>query len=82
MFYSIILVVATILPFATLMSGLIYLFGVLLLDAWFMYLAVRLYREPTDQLAIQQFRYSIWYLMALFLLLFVDRYWYWLMAKI
>jgi protoheme IX farnesyltransferase len=72
--YTIILTVATILPFATYMSGGIYLAGAVGLDAVFLYLVIRMFFDPADVLALQTFKYSILYLMALFLFLFIDRY--------
>ena len=73
--YSIILVAVTLLPFALGMSGLIYLIGVMLLNAGFMYYAVSLYRQYCDELAKSMFKYSILYLTLLFAVLLVDHYW-------
>ncbi|NNM01227.1 MAG: protoheme IX farnesyltransferase [Gammaproteobacteria bacterium] len=73
--YTIIMIVATLLPYVTFMSGLIYLAGTLALDAVFLYYAIRMMVDENDRLALTTFRYSIVYLMLLFLLLFIDRYW-------
>ncbi|MHB8622246.1 MAG: heme o synthase [Sulfuricaulis sp.] len=72
--YTILLVAVTIMPFAAHMSGSPYLFGTVILDAGFLYYAVRLYRNYSDELARSTFRYSINYLALLFALLLVDHY--------
>lgn len=72
--YTLLLVVITVLPFATGMSGTIYLVGVLILNAIFLYYAVALKWLRRRALAIQTFVYSIVYLMLLFALLLFDRY--------
>ena len=72
--YSVLLVLVTLLPFITGMSGLIYLACVLVLDARFLYYAVRLKFSPRPQLPMRLFRYSISYLMWLFAALLVDHY--------
>lgn len=72
--YTVLLVLATMLPYLAGMSGWFYLGGALVLDAGFMYYALRLYRSGKDWVAMQTFRYSIFYLMALFAFLLVDHY--------
>lgn len=72
--YTVILVVATILPFATFMCGWIYLVGALALDMVFLYYVIRMQWDHDDRLAMRTFWYSIVYLMALFAVLFVDHY--------
>ncbi|MCC6917444.1 heme o synthase [Nitrosomonas sp.] len=72
--YTIILCVITVLPYLTQMSGLIYLVSVLILDAVFLYYAVKIYLSYSDQLAREAFRYSIAYLALLFTALLVDHY--------
>ncbi|PKM07832.1 MAG: protoheme IX farnesyltransferase [Gammaproteobacteria bacterium HGW-Gammaproteobacteria-4] len=71
--YTILLTVVTVLPWATHMSGGFYLGGVLVLDAVFVYYAVRLMRPPSEAYAMKVFNYSIIYLMALFAFLLADR---------
>ncbi len=73
--YTIILVAVTLLPFAMGMSGLIYLVGVMLLNAGFMAYAIGLYRKYSDELAKSMFKFSILYLTLLFAVLLVDHYW-------
>ena len=72
--YTVLLVAVTIMPFATHMSGWLYLAGALPLNAGFLYYAVRLYRDYSDELARRTFRYSINYLALLFALLLLDHY--------
>ncbi len=76
LFYTVLLLVVTMLPWVTGMSGLIYLGGALVLGLGFVWYAVRLLKPPNEQFALEVFRYSIVYLMALFAFLLVD---HWLM---
>ncbi len=70
--YTLLLVVVSVLPFVTHMSGPLYLAGALLLGAGFLRHALRLMRS--DAAAMPAFGYSIVYLMGLFALLLVDHY--------
>jgi heme o synthase len=72
--YTIILVAVTLIPFAMRMSGMIYLASAILLNAIFVYYAVSLYREYSDALSKTTFKYSILYLMLIFLALVIDHY--------
>jgi heme o synthase len=72
--YTIILVLVTLLPWLTGMSGLIYLVAAVGLNAGFLYQAVRLKRSTQRELPMQVFRFSVQYLMWLFLALLVDHY--------
>jgi heme o synthase len=72
--YTVILTAVTLMPFVTRMSGAIYLASAVVLDAVFLYYAVRVYAAYTDRLAQRTFRYSIVYLTALFAALLVDHY--------
>ena len=72
--YTVILTAVTLMPFVTRMSGALYLAAVLLLDAVFLWYAVRIYVAYSDRLAQRTFRYSIVYLTALFAALLVDHY--------
>ncbi|MCK5308618.1 MAG: UbiA family prenyltransferase, partial [Zetaproteobacteria bacterium] len=72
--YTIMLLVVSVLPFATHMSGLFYLVGALLLGCGFLYYAVLLMRGNDESVAMKTFGYSIWYLMAIFAILLVDHY--------
>jgi len=73
--YSILLVLVTILPYLISMSGIIYLIIALVLDAYFLYYAIQMYRVPDDmELPMKMFRFSISYLGFLFAALLVDHY--------
>ena len=74
LFYTILLVLVTTMPFLTGMSGPFYLAGVTVLNAGFLWYALRLLRENDDSLPMQTFGYSIIYLMVLFAFLLVDHY--------
>jgi len=74
LFYTVILVAVTLLPFATRMSGLIYIMSAVVLDAVFLYYAIKIYRAYSDRLAQTTFRYSIVYLTLLFSALLIDHY--------
>jgi len=70
----VILVAVTALPFASRMSGLIYLASAVALGALFLTYAIRIYVAYSDELAKKTFRYSIVYLSLLFAALLVDHY--------
>ena len=72
--YTVILAVVTVLPYVTGMSGLIYLAAALVLNSRFLVHAVRLKLTRRDDLPMRVFRFSINYLMWLFLALLVDHY--------
>ncbi|MFQ5983375.1 MAG: heme o synthase [Woeseiaceae bacterium] len=72
--YTIILVLITILPYSSGMSGLIYLVTALILGATFLIYAVRLRKDTGTELPMRVFRYSINYLMILFAALLIDHY--------
>jgi heme o synthase len=73
--YTCTLVAVTLLPFAIRMSGVLYLGAALALGGLFLLYAVQLYRDYSDELARATFKYSIWYLAALFSALLIDHYW-------
>jgi heme o synthase len=75
--YTVILSAVTLLPFATAMSGWIYLASAIALDAVYLVFAVRLYTHYSDKLARQAFAYSILYLALIFAALLVDHYVRW-----
>ena len=75
--YSILLLLVTIMPYLIGMSGLIYLIAALGLGGYFLYYAIRMYRDHEDEeLPMQMFRYSISYLGYLFLALLIDHYFF------
>jgi len=73
--YTILLVVITVIPYLTGMSGLIYLAAALSLGALFLNYAIRMLRDKDDvELPMRTFRFSITYLAILFAALLVDHY--------
>jgi protoheme IX farnesyltransferase len=73
--YTILLVLVTVLPYLTGMSGLIYLITALILGVMFLYYAVQMMREPDNKLLpMQTFKFSISYLGILFAALLIDHY--------
>jgi protoheme IX farnesyltransferase len=74
LYYTILLIVATLLPYLTGMSGLLYLAGALGLGGGFLYYAIALLRSPARDLPMRTFAYSVTYLTALFTFLLVDHY--------
>src|SRR5450432_3145809 len=72
--YTILLVLATLLPFLTGMSGLIYLAAALILNGRFLYFVLALNQGLRADLPMRTFRFSINYLMLLFAALILDHY--------
>jgi protoheme IX farnesyltransferase len=72
--YTVLLVVVTLMPFLTRMSGLIYLAAALVLNAGFLYYALALKLSARAELPMRVFRFSVTYLMWLFAALLVDHY--------
>jgi protoheme IX farnesyltransferase len=70
--YSLVLVAVTLLPFAWQTAGVLYLAAALLLGAVFLRLAWRLRRETTTPRARALFKFSLLYLALLFVALAVD----------
>lgn len=72
--YTILLIIITLLPYLTGMSGVFYLVGALVLGGVFLAYAVKLLKTRDELLARETFIYSITYLMALFAFLLIDHY--------
>ncbi len=73
--YTILLVVITILPYLTRMSGLIYLVTAMILGGMFLQQAIQMMRHPDDlERAMGTFKFSITYLGVLFAALLIDHY--------
>jgi len=72
--YTILLVLSTLLPFLTGMSGLIYLGVALVLNGRFLYYVLSLRRGLRPELPMRTFKFSITYLMLLFAALIIDHY--------
>ena len=74
LFYTILLVLVTTMPFLTGMSGLLYLAGVSVLNLGFLWYALRLLGSSDERLPMQTFGYSVVYLMVLFVFLLADHF--------
>lgn len=72
--YTILLILVTSLPYFIGMSGWIYMVGVSIANLVFLIYSLRLYFAPDKQFAMGTFKYSIYYLGILFLLLLVDHF--------
>ncbi|CEK11439.1 heme o synthase [Legionella hackeliae] len=72
--YTILLLVVSILPFIVGMSGWLYLTGAVLLGLRFLYWSIVLFRSEKPVIAMRTFRFSIVYLMMLFVFLLIDHY--------
>jgi protoheme IX farnesyltransferase len=72
LFYTVLLVIVTMLPRLAGMSGDFYLGGALVLGAVFLWHAWKLMDPPDEFYAMRVFNYSIVYLMGLFAFLLVD----------
>ena len=70
--YTVLLFLATLLPWATGMSGVFYLGGAVVLGVVFVWHAWKLLDPPDEFYAMRVFNYSVVYLMALFAFLLVD----------
>ena len=72
--YTILLLIVTLLPYLTGMSGLIYLVSAVLLGIGFIYYAVLMMRKKDNKTAMKTFVYSIVYITLLFAALLIDHY--------
>jgi protoheme IX farnesyltransferase len=72
--YTIIMVLVSVLPYLIGMSNLLYLVSALALGAGFLYWSLVLIIGNNKRAPIETFRYSIVYLMLLFLALLIDHY--------
>ena len=72
--YTILLFIVSLLPYFTGMSGILYLFGAVMLGGGFLYYAIAMMTQEKPELPMQTFAYSVNYLMALFAFLLVDHY--------
>ncbi len=72
--YTLLLTAVTLLPFAIKMSGYIYLISVIILNTRFVIWSYKLLKNNDEKIPMRAFRYSITYLMLLFVALLVDHY--------
>lgn len=73
--YTVLLIVSSILPVVVGMSGMIYGVVAILLGLRFLFWALKLYQTKEGVVAMRTFRFSIVYLMLLFVGLLFDHYW-------
>lgn len=73
-FYTILLVLVTVLPWLTGMAGLLYLFSALALGGAFLAYTIALKRDPDGRWPMKTFGFSITYLILLFAALLADHY--------
>jgi len=72
--YTVLLILSTLLPYLTHMSGIIYLIGAVALGLWFLYYTMVLKYREKEGIAMKTFGVSIGYLTLLFAVLLVDHY--------
>jgi len=72
--YTFLLSATTLLPVIIRISGWLYLICAILLNARFIYWAIRLYRSDDKSIGFKTFKFSILYLLLLFCALLVDHY--------
>lgn len=71
--YIFITAALAILPFALNISGLVYFTVAVLLNIRYIYLGILLYKDPSNKCAMQNFLFSISYLMVLFAGILIDK---------
>ena len=74
--YTLLLIIVTILPYLTHMFNWFYLLGALTLGVGFLYYSVEMLRNKNPNAGMDTFKYSIIYLMALFVIMLVDHYFF------
>jgi len=72
--YTVLLLVVTVLPFLSGMSGVLYLIAAVILGGIFLYYAIRMQDASLKGMPMKTFGYSILYLMLLFSFLLIDHY--------
>ncbi len=77
LFYTVLLIIFTLMPFLTGLAGLFYLGGVTVLNIAFLFYAIGLLRTNDERLAMRMFTFSVIYLMMLFAFLLIDHYLPW-----
>jgi protoheme IX farnesyltransferase len=71
--YTVLMIALTVIIVPLRMMGFVYLGAALLLNAKFLWDAVKLYRQPSNQAALSLYKYSLLYLALLFAAMAVDR---------
>lgn len=70
--YTIIMFLITLLPFATLLSGWLYLLSAIVLGAIFIYWSIEILRGKNPKAPMETFKFSITYLLVLFVVMLAD----------
>ena len=70
--YTILMFLITLLPFATMLSGWIYLASAVVLGVIFLYWSIEILREKNPKAPMETFKYSINYLLLLFVAMLAD----------
>ena len=73
--YTLVLFLVCLLPYLVGMTGAVYLLGSTILNLGFIWYAWQLKFNAKPETAMATFKFSIWHLMVLFLLLLLDHYW-------
>ncbi len=71
--YTFVLIAASLLPFATGLSGLVYLAGAVILGVIHLYYSIAIMRDKPGA-PMATFKYSLVYLMAIYIIMLVDHY--------
>jgi protoheme IX farnesyltransferase len=77
--YTIIMFLITLLPFATGLSSWLYLAGAVVLGGVFLYWSIEIVRGRNERAPMETFKYSITYLLALFVIMLLD---HWLLGVV
>lgn len=72
--YTIIMIIVTVLPYITGMFNWLYLLGALVLGAGFLYWSLAMIFSKRASVGMDTFKYSIVYLMLLFIIMLLDHY--------
>ena len=74
LFYTILLIIVTLLPYLIGFSGWVYLIGAIGLGARYLYYAIAIRDQEREEIPMKSFWFSITYLMMIFAFLVVDHY--------
>ena len=70
--YTVLMFLITLLPFATFLSGWIYAVSAVILGVVFLYWSIEILREKNPKAPMETFKYSINYLLLLFIAMLAD----------
>lgn len=74
--YTLVLFLVCLLPYLVGMTGAVYLLASTVLNLGFIWYAWQLKFNAKPETAMATFKFSIWHLMVLFLVLLLDHYWF------